>query len=86
MASKTKLKPPIGISVDFAPSPKQFEVWKSLQAECPECGGEIVMKENGIDDHGNMSYIPVCSKCGLENIPKMILAGGSAGKMSARSI
>ena len=73
------LKAPKNLRIDFAPSARQFEVWKNLQPECPECGGEIVQQQNGIDRNGNPTYEPVCSKCGLLDIPQMILSGGAAG-------
>ena len=73
------LRAPKNLRIDFAPSARQFEVWKNLQPECPECGGEIVQQQNGIDRNGNPTYEPVCSKCGLLDIPQMILSGGAAG-------
>lgn len=73
------LKEPKGLQIDFRPSPKQYEVWKNLQPECPICGGEIVQKMSGVDRNGNPTFKPVCSKCGNENIPQMILTGGAAG-------
>lgn len=73
------LKEPKGLQIDFRPSPKQYEVWKNLQPECPLCGGEIVQKMSGVDRNGNPTFKPVCSKCGNESIPQMILTGGAAG-------
>ena len=73
------LKAPKNLRIDFAPSTRQFEVWKNLQPECPECGGEIVQRQNGIDRNGNPTYEPVCSKCGLSDIPQIVLSGGAAG-------
>ena len=73
------LKEPKGLQIDFRPSPKQYDVWKNLQPECPVCGGEIAQKMSGVDRNGNPTFKPVCSKCGNENIPQMILTGGAAG-------
>lgn len=30
-----KLKAPESLKIDFCPSPKQYELWKLLQPECP---------------------------------------------------
>lgn len=73
------LKEPQGLQIDFRPSPKQYEVWQNLQPECPLCGGEVTQKMSGVDRNGNPTFKPVCSKCGNENIPQMILTGGAAG-------
>ena len=36
------LKAPEGLTINFAPSPRQYEMWKLLQPNyCPHCGGEI---------------------------------------------
>ena len=78
MASK-KLVPPTGLKIDFCPSPKQYELWKLLQPECHICNGEIKQKLIRIDHLGNSQYKPFCSKCGNDNIPQLILGGGSAG-------
>jgi len=74
MGIRTKLKPPEHLKVDFAPSPRQYEVWKTTQPECPKCGGEvnIELQEDGTNE-------AICSACGNANIPQMILAGGAAG-------
>lgn len=79
MASTIQLKPPTDLKIDFSPSPKQYEVWKALQPECPYCGGEIVQRQTGLDRNGNPTYGPICSKCGETNIPELILEGGAAG-------
>lgn len=79
MAYKQKLKIPVGLKVNFKPSEKQFVLWKALQPECHICGSEIVQELKGKDHLGNEIYAPTCSKCKNENIPQMILAGGSAG-------
>lgn len=78
MASK-KLIIPKGLSFDFRPSPKQYELWKLLQPECHICGGEIVQKYIGEDTNGNPQYKPFCSNCQNSNIPQLILGGGAAG-------
>ena len=78
MASK-KLVSPKTLRVDFKPSPKQYELWKLLQPECPSCGGEIIQKLLGYDTDMNPRYKPYCSKCGNYNIPQLILGGGAAG-------
>lgn len=80
------LKEPQGLQIDFRPSPKQYEVWQNLQPECPLCGGEVTQKMSGVDRNGNPTFKPVCSKCGNENIPQMILTGGAAGGGKAISI
>lgn len=73
------LKAPQNLRIDFAPSERQYEVWKTLQPECPECGGEIIQRQNGYDRNGNPTYEPVCSQCGLTDIPQIVLSGGAAG-------
>lgn len=78
MASK-KLYPPSGITFDFKPSPKQYELWKLLQPECHICGGEIKQKLVGLDQMGNQRFHPFCTNCGNENVPQLILGGGAAG-------
>ena len=79
MAKPKKLVPPENLNIDFAPSPKQYELWKLLQPECPTCGGEVSQKLIGYDVGGNPQYKPYCSKCLNTNIPQMMLGGGSAG-------
>lgn len=73
------LKAPTNLNINFAPSPRQYEVWKNLQPECPECGGRVVQVQTGIDRNGNPVYTSVCEKCGNSNIPQVILCGGAAG-------
>ncbi len=73
------LKAPSNLKINFAPSPRQYEVWKNLQPECPECGGRVVQVQTGIDRNGNPVYTSICEKCGNNNIPQMILCGGAAG-------
>lgn len=79
MASK-KLVAPKNLRIDFSPSPKQYELWKLLQPECPLCGGEIVQVLTGYDANHNTKYKPHCKRCGNANIPQLVLGGGAAGK------
>lgn len=74
-----KLIAPHSLSIDFSPSPRQFELWKLLQPECPVCGGEIEQRMVGYDLNGNVQYKPFCTHCHNSNIPQLILGGGSAG-------
>ena len=78
--SVRKLIPPQGIKIDFQPSPRQYELWKLLQPECPSCGGKIEQRLKGRDSQGNPQYAPQCSRCRNTNIPQLILGGGAAGK------
>lgn len=73
------LVPPMNLSVNFKPSPKQYELWKCLEPNsCNKCGGEIVRMPT--DDKSVVTgFIPACSKCGNKNIPQVILGGGAAG-------
>ena len=80
MASK-KLKAPLSLNIDFSPSPKQYELWKLLQPECPLFGGSITQELIGYDVNRNAQYKPICSHCGNRNIPQMMLGGGAAGKL-----
>lgn len=79
MGYDSKLKPPVSLRIDYAPSSKQYEVWKSLQPECPYCGGEIIQQIHGVDLKGQPTYHPICKHCGTTNIPQFILMGGAAG-------
>lgn len=74
-----KLKAPRSLKIDFSPSPKQYELWKLLQPECPACGGEIQQRLIGYDDNKNPQFKPFCSNCNNSNIPQLILGGGAAG-------
>lgn len=68
------------ITINFTPSPKQYEAWKYLQPnECPECRGTIIQVPCGHDRNGNVEYRPQCSKCGNAHLPQTILCGGAAG-------
>lgn len=75
-----KLIAPTNLAIDFHPSPRQYELWKLLQPECPQCGGEIHQRLIGKDAQGNPQYKPFCSNCNFSNIPQLILGGGAAGK------
>lgn len=75
----TGLKAPQNLNINFQPSSKQYEVWKCLQPECPICGGKIEHIQNGVDRNGNATYKPVCTRCGNDDIPQIILEGGAAG-------
>lgn len=73
------LFPPQNLTVEFQPSPKQYEMWKCLEPNsCNLCGGEIIRKKEK-DHNGTPLYTPVCKDCGNDNIPQLILGGGSAG-------
>jgi hypothetical protein len=74
------LKAPTNVTIDFAPSERQYELWKLLQPDyCPHCGGHIVQKYTGTDRNGNPQYKPFCDSCGESNLPQLILGGGAAG-------
>ena len=64
MASK-KLVPPKNLHIDFKPSPKQYELWKLLQPECPLCGGEIEQKLIGYDTNHNPKYSRTASSVAI---------------------
>lgn len=74
-----KLVRPCNLNITYKPSERQYEVWKALQPECPDCGGEVIQVEIGKDHNGNPIYKAKCAKCGTEDIPQLILCGGSAG-------
>lgn len=74
------LKAPKQLTIQFKPSPKQYELWKLLQPDfCPHCGGHIIQVQIGYDYKGNPQYKPQCNKCGSQNLPQLILGGGAAG-------
>ena len=74
-----KLIPPQNLNIDFSPSPRQFELWKLLQPECPVCGGQIEQRMVGYGQNRNPQFKPHCSNCNNSNIPQLILGGGAAG-------
>lgn len=75
-----KLEKPHGLTINFKPSERQYELWNALQPNrCDHCGGTLTMKANGFDKSGNPIFKPVCSVCGTDDIPEQILGGGSAG-------
>ncbi|MGL5690413.1 MAG: phage terminase large subunit [Bacteroidales bacterium] len=75
-----KLRAPSNIIIDFAPSPKQYELWKLLQPDyCPLCEGNIEPKLVGYDAQMNPQYKPTCCDCGNTDLPQLILGGGAAG-------
>lgn len=80
MGKHRKLTAPTNLHIDFSPSPKQYELWKLLQPECPLCGGHVRQQLVGYDNSGNPQYKPFCCKCNNSNIPQLILGGGAAGK------
>ena len=78
-----KLQKPEGLTINFKPSERQYELWNALQPDrCDHCGGHLVMKPNGTDAHGHRIYKATCSQCGSTDIPEQILGGGSAGKQN----
>lgn len=75
------LEAPKNLVIDFKPSEKQYELWKLIQPNsCPVCGGEIESVEVEAEREGFKDYKPTCVKCGNQNIPQIVLAGGAAGK------
>lgn len=74
-----KLKAPESLKIDFCPSPKQYELWKLLQPECPLCSGEVEQMLIGYDANHNPRYKPYCKCCNNQNIPQLVLGGGAAG-------
>lgn len=74
------LKAPMGLTINFKPSPRQYEMWKLLQPNCcPHCGGEIEVVQSGLDERGKPKYSPQCKKCKTRHLPRFILGGGAAG-------
>ncbi len=75
-----KLERPRGLTINFEPSERQYEVWNALQpATCDKCGGRLEMRPYGTDARGHQMYRATCTKCGNTDIPEIILGGGSAG-------
>lgn len=79
MGKNRKLKAPDQLHIDFCPSPKQYELWKLLQPECPLCGGTIRQQLIGYDINHNPQYKPFCYQCNNTNVPQLVLGGGAAG-------
>lgn len=79
MGKNRKLKVPDQLHIDFCPSPKQYELWKLLQPECPLCGGIIRQQLIGYDINHNPQYKPFCYQCNNMNVPQLVLGGGAAG-------
>lgn len=77
---RVKLKAPENLQIDFSPSAKQYELWKLLQPNsCPLCNGEIEQILVGYDLQHNPRYKPQCIRCHNQDLPQLILGGGSAG-------
>lgn len=77
------LRAPTGITIDFKPSPRQYEMWKLLQPNCcPHCGGTIEIVQVGLDTHGKPKFSPQCKQCKSRHLPRFILGGGAAGKLT----
>ncbi|MCM1142672.1 MAG: phage terminase large subunit, partial [Muribaculum sp.] len=75
-----RLEKPRGLTINFAPSARQLEVWNALKPNfCDKCYGELILKEDGYDASGHEIYKPTCKKCGNTDISEQILGGGSAG-------
>ena len=75
-----KLERPRGLTINFSPSERQYELWNALQPNrCDKCGGILEMRPNGIDAKGHTIYQATCTKCGNTDIPEQILGGGAAG-------
>lgn len=74
-----KLEKPRGLTINFEPSERQYELWKALQPGVCECGGKLEMRPNGFDAQGHQIYKATCTKCGTTDIPEQILGGGAAG-------
>lgn len=82
-----KLVAPQGLRIDFTPSEKQLILWNALQPNrCDKCGGTLEIRKVGVDSKGMAKYDAVCTKCGNNDIPEMILGGGSAGGGKALSL
>lgn len=74
------LKAPSNLTINFAPSKRQLELWKLLQPNyCPHCGGEIEIRLSSHDSHGLPVYAPFCKQCGTDELPQIILGGGAGG-------
>lgn len=75
-----KLERPRGLTINFKPSERQYELWNALQpARCDKCGGKIEMRPYGYDAKGHQMYRATCTQCGNTDIPEQVLGGGAAG-------
>lgn len=75
-----KLYEPKGLTINFAPSRRQMDVWNTIQPNrCDKCGGRLEMRLTGYDSHGNPIHEPTCVECGNTDIPENVLMGGAAG-------
>lgn len=82
-----KLERPRGLTINFSPSERQYELWNALQPNrCDKCGGILEMRPNGVDAKGHTIYQATCTHCGNTDIPEQILGGGAAGGGKALSI
>lgn len=76
-----KLERPRGLTINFSPSERQYELWNALQPNrCDVCGSPLEMRPNGTDAKGHTIYQATCTHCGNTDIPEQILGGGAAGK------
>lgn len=77
-----KLERPHGLTINFRPSERQYEVWRALQpGVCDICGSPLEMRPHGVDAKGHTLYQATCTKCNNTDIPEIILGGGAAGKL-----
>ena len=77
--STNGLVPPKHLHINFKPSSRQYDLWRCLEPNsCNLCRGEIIRTKNP-DANGATKTIPTCAKCGNDNIPQIVLGGGSAG-------
>lgn len=82
-----KLERPRGLTINFKPSERQYELWNALQPNrCDKCGGSLEMRPSGHDAKGHVVYQATCVNCGNTDIPEQILGGGSAGGGKAMSL
>lgn len=78
-----KLERPRGLTINFKPSERQYELWNALQpARCDKCGGRIEMRPYSFDARGHQMYRATCTQCGNTDIPEQVLGGGAAGKLT----